>query len=66
MKTVIHEDIKEYNQCVDCLHNEVCGFKINREECVQQVRGKINNLGYMQDFFEFTFACKKFANKKSA
>ena len=51
-------EIKEWNKCENCVHNNVCEFRTSREECVEQINGKLDNLEYMTDFFVFSFNVK--------
>ena len=57
-------EIKEWNKCENCIHSTICEFKIGRKECVEQMNGKLDNIGYMTDFFEFSFECKEFIKKE--
>ena len=57
-------EIKEWNKCKNCVHSNVCEFRIGREECVGQMNGKLDNLGYMTDFFVFSFECKEFIKRE--
>ena len=34
------------------------------EECVGQMNSKLDNLGYMTDFFVFSFECKEFIKRE--
>ena len=43
-------EIKEWNKCENCVHSNVCEFRTSREECVGEMNGKLDNLGYMRDF----------------
>ena len=43
-------EIKEWNKCENCIHSNVCEFKTSREECINQMNNKLDNLGYMTDF----------------
>ena len=40
------------------------GFRTGREECVGQMNSKLDNLGYMTDFFVFSFECKEFIKRE--
>ena len=57
-------EIKEWNKCENCVHSNVCEFRTGREECVGQMNGKLDNLGYMTDFFVFSFECKEFIKRE--
>ena len=57
-------EIKEWNKCENCIHNNVCEFRTGREECIKQMNGKLDNLGYMTDFFVFSFECKEFIKRE--
>ena len=57
-------EIKEWNKCENCVHSNVCEFRTNREECVGKMNGKLDNLGYMIDFFVFSFECKEFIKRE--
>ena len=52
-------EIKEQNKCENCIHSNICEFRTGREECIKQMNGKLNNLGYITDFFVFSFECKE-------
>ena len=56
--------IKEWNKCENCVHSNVCEFRTSREECVRQMNGKLDNLGYMTDFFVFSFECKEYIKRE--
>ena len=56
--------IKELNKCENCVHSNVCGFRTDREECVGQINSKLDNIGYMRDFFIFSFECKEFIKRE--
>ena len=56
--------IKEWNKCENCVHSNVCEFRTGRKECVGQMNGKLDNLGYMIDSFVFSFECKEFIKKE--
>ena len=56
--------IKEWNKCENCVHSNVCEFRTGREECVGRMNGKLDNLGYMTDFFVFSFECKEFIKRE--
>ena len=45
-------EIKELNKCEDCIHSTICEFRADRKECVEQMNGKLDNIGYMTDLFE--------------
>lgn len=57
-------EIKELNKCEDCIHSTICEFRADRKECVEQMNGKLDNIGYMTDFFEFSFECKEFIKRE--
>ena len=57
-------EIKEWNKCENCVHSNVCEFRTDREECVGQMNSKLDNLGYMRDFFIFSFECKEFIKRE--
>ena len=57
-------EIKEWNKCENCVHSNVCEFRTGREECVGQMNGKLDNLGYMTDFFVFSFECKEYIKRE--
>ena len=57
-------EIKEWNKCENCVHSNVCEFRTSREECVGQMNGKLDNLGYMTDLFVISFECKEFINRE--
>lgn len=57
-------EIKEQNKCENCIHNNVCEFRTSREECIKQMNGKLDNLGYITDFFVFSFECKEFIKRE--
>ena len=48
-------EIKEWNKCENCIHNNVCEFRTGREECIKQMNSKLGNLEYMADFFCILF-----------
>lgn len=56
--------IKEWNKCENCVHSNICEFRTDREECIGQMNGKLDNLGYMIDFFVFSFECKEFIKRE--
>ena len=56
--------IKELNKCENCVHSNVCEFRTDREECVGQMNSKLDNIGYMRDFFIFSFECKEFIKRE--
>ena len=58
--------IKEWNKCENCVHSNVCEFRTSREECVGKMNSKLDNLGYMIDFFVFSFECKEFIKREPA
>lgn len=57
-------EIKEWNKCENCIHSTICEFKTGRKECVGQMNGKLDNIEYMTDFFEFSFECKEFIKRE--
>ena len=64
-------EIKEQNKCENCIHSNVCEFRTGREECIKQMNGKLDNLGYkldglgyVTDFFVFSFECKEFIKRE--
>ena len=57
-------EIKEWNKCGNCVHSNICGFRTGREECIKQMNSKLGNLGYMTDFFVFSFESKEFIKKE--
>ena len=57
-------EIKEWNKCENCIHSNVCEFRIGREECIKQMNSKLDNLGYITDFFVFSFECKEFIKRE--
>ena len=57
--------IKEWNKCENCVHSNVCEFRINKKECVGQMNDKLDNLRYMTDFFVFSFECKEYIKIES-
>ena len=57
-------EIKEWNKCENCIHSTICEFRADRKECVEQMNGKLDNIGYMADFFEFSFECKEYIKKE--
>ena len=60
------EKIKEWNKYENSVKNNVCEFRTSREECVGQMSGKLDNLGYTIDFFVFSFECKEFIKREPA
>ena len=56
--------IKEWNKCENCVHSNVCEFRAGREECVGQMNSKLDNIGYMRDFFIFSFECKEYIKRE--
>ena len=56
--------IKELNKCENSVHSNVCEFRTSREEYVEQMNGKLDNLGYTTDFFIFSFECKEFIKRE--
>ena len=57
--------IKELNKCKNCVHSNVCEFRTDREECVGQMNSKLDNIGYMRDFFIFSFECKEYIKRET-
>ena len=57
-------EVKERNKCENCVHSNVCEFRIGRKECLEQMNSKLDNLGYMTDFFVFSFECKEFIKRE--
>ncbi len=57
-------EIKEWNKCENCVHSNVCEFRTSREECIGKMNGKLDNFGYMTDFFVFSFVCKEFIKRE--
>ena len=57
-------EIKERNKCENCIHNNVCEFRTGREECLKQMNNKLDNPGYMTDFFVLSFECKEFIKRE--
>lgn len=57
-------EIKEWNKYKDCIHSNICEFRTDREECVGQMNSKLDNIGYMKDFFIISFECKEFIKRE--
>lgn len=57
-------EIEEWNKCENCIHSNVCEFKTGREECINQMNNKLDNLGCITDFFVFSFECKEFIKRE--
>ena len=53
-------EIKEWNKCENCIHNNICEFRTDREEYIKQMNSKLGNLEYMTDLFRFSFECREF------
>ena len=51
--------IKEWNKCENCVHSNVCEFRTGREECVGQMKGRLDNC-CCPDIFQFSFECKQY------
>lgn len=47
-------------ECKNCIHNKVCGLKSEKEEIINKISGKADNIVASTDSFKLTFSCVEF------
>ena len=53
------ENIKIFSDCEECIHENVCIFKINHKEIVQNLTDYVYN-NTVKDLFDVTVKCKEY------
>ena len=47
-------------ECTNCIHNKVCGLKSEKEEIVNKISGKADNIVASTDSFKLSFSCTEY------
>lgn len=48
-------------ECTNCIHNKVCGLKSEKEDIINKISGKADNIVASTDSFKLTFSCDNYS-----
>lgn len=47
-------------ECTNCIHNKACGLKSEKEEIINKISGKADNIVASTDSFKLSFSCVEY------